>query len=510
MKKNLFNPLAFMLLLLSSTCAFSQIAGLDSTFNGTGINQLSLSEQNFSVRIQYTSDSSIINCGNIAIGSGDILLAKINADGTSQTSFGQGGIVVWGTLAASENAKDIIVLPDNKMIVVGSSITGALSSALVVKFNNDGSIDSSFGISGIVKLPFTGDGVCANCVRLQSDGKIFVAGVSETGFAENAIAFRLLPNGDIDSTFGNQGMKSFPYYLGMGFNCMFALDSNKWLLGGFYDDSAMLFKMAENGDPDTIGLGTAQTNYMFLQSNADIVTGITKLGNNYYISGYANVHAVLYSLNENFQNNTAFGNSGYITLDPLNAGRFNDIKITPDSCIVSCGRGVGQQDALIYLLIAKYSLSGIPDTSFNSTGYAIIRPPGMTRPYASSILIKNDGKIIAGGGTAFISDTDLISLRFLNKLKKFNLSSAQFLENEEPRLNIFPNPCHQELIVSGISHEDSFIVIKDIHGKVWKTQYTRLFNSSVALDVSGLPSGSYIVETHQKEIESNSQIFIKH
>lgn len=509
MKKNIFIPFVIIMLLHCFINAFSQSGALDTTFNGTGINQLSLSKINASVRIRYTSDSSIVSCGNIdTIGSSDILLTKLNADGTTQTSFGQGGMVVWGTPTEYENAQDMIVLPDDKMIVVGSSNTSTFSNALVVKFNADGSIDSTFGTDGIVKLPFTGNNVNANCVGLQSDGKIFVAGVS-MGSAENAIAFRLLPNGDLDSTFGIQGVKSFNYYLGIGFKCLFALDANKWLLGGTYGlDSGMLFKMAENGDPDTIGLGPSATNYMFLPFVAEVVTGIAKLGNNYYVSGYSNVHAVLYSLNENYNYNTTFGTVGYVTFDPLNADRFNDIKITPDSCIISCGRGLNPIDGLPYLLIVKYNLNGILDTSFNTTGYAIVRPSGMPRPYASSILIKNDGKIIAGGYTSYIYDSDLITLRFINKLKKINTSLAYFSETKV-HLKIFPNPCQQQLFVSGITHKDQSITIKDINGSVWKTQATSVLNSSLLMDVSTLPSGIYFIQSNGDEFNAKSQVFIK-
>ena len=124
---------------------------------------------------------------------------RLNADGSPDTSFGAGGFrsVDFGT--KFEEVDDVVIQPDGKIVAAGKSQpNGGLASYALARLNTDGSVDTSFGTGG--KVTF-GDGRVATAVALQSDGKIVVVGRALTGMR----AARFNANGSVDTSFGQAG-----------------------------------------------------------------------------------------------------------------------------------------------------------------------------------------------------------------------------------------------------------------------------------------------------------------
>lgn len=108
---------------------------------------------------------------------------RINSDGSLDSSFGSGGIVT-KSIGPSLNSFDAAVIQrDGKIIVGGTSYDEFLNSSrfTVLRFNQDGSLDSGFGKSGVVSASpgrsFNG----VNALAIQNDGKVVVAGQSKFG-----------------------------------------------------------------------------------------------------------------------------------------------------------------------------------------------------------------------------------------------------------------------------------------------------------------------------------------
>jgi len=104
--------------------------------------------------------------------------------------------------------------PDGKIVVIGDTIADSQfsieqSNLTILRLNPDGSRDSSFGIGGLVVKRLYSF-VTGTAVVLQADGKIVVAGsaIDDLTFGANKRAFllvRLLPNGATDNSFGIDG-----------------------------------------------------------------------------------------------------------------------------------------------------------------------------------------------------------------------------------------------------------------------------------------------------------------
>ncbi len=138
------------------------------------------------------SDGKIVAVGQ---DSSDFALARYNADGSLDSSFGTGGKVTTD-FGGSDAALAAVLQPDGKIVAVGTS---AADFALA-RYNTDGSLDTSFGTGGKVTTDFGGTDQAWAAV-LQPDGKIVAAGLASADFA----LARYNTNGSLDTSFGTGG-----------------------------------------------------------------------------------------------------------------------------------------------------------------------------------------------------------------------------------------------------------------------------------------------------------------
>ena len=110
-------------------------------------------------------------------------VARLNADGSLDKSFGHGTGVVTTRFTAGSNdaggddADAVAVLPGGKLLVAGQAAGGSAGFA-VARYNPDGSPDKSFGSAGVVVTPFGGtDNVTA--IALMADGRFVLAGTDQ-------------------------------------------------------------------------------------------------------------------------------------------------------------------------------------------------------------------------------------------------------------------------------------------------------------------------------------------
>jgi len=139
-------------------------------------------------------------CGGGSSGGGEPPVPT-GPPGTLDASFGTGGTVVT-TGANPLHANAMALQPDAKIVVVGSSGVDAAKTFYVLRYNSDGSLDSSFGSGGSVTTAFDlVAGSEARSVALQPDGKIVVVG----GSAGACALARYNADGTLDPTFGTGG-----------------------------------------------------------------------------------------------------------------------------------------------------------------------------------------------------------------------------------------------------------------------------------------------------------------
>jgi uncharacterized delta-60 repeat protein len=136
-----------------------------------------------------------------------MVVVRFNADGTPDASFGSAGVaIVGGTPGVFEpSVRALALQPDGRILVAGLDIDHP--SFLVARFNGDGSPDTSFGVNGVATTVFFANRLEeADAIALQSDGKIVLAGNTEEQPEMNHPALaRFNADGGLDLTFGVSG-----------------------------------------------------------------------------------------------------------------------------------------------------------------------------------------------------------------------------------------------------------------------------------------------------------------
>ncbi|HEV3164455.1 MAG TPA: delta-60 repeat domain-containing protein, partial [Isosphaeraceae bacterium] len=153
---------------------------LDQSFGSGGIvtTDLGGTEQANDVALQ--SDGKIVVVGSTTLNNGDFFVVRYNANGSPDQTFGRSGVVTLD-FGGNDSASSVAIQPtDGKIVVAGTTSLG--QNFAVARLNTDGSPDASFGRGGIVTTDLGGNDV-ANSVAIESNRDIIVAGSSNNSFA---------------------------------------------------------------------------------------------------------------------------------------------------------------------------------------------------------------------------------------------------------------------------------------------------------------------------------------
>ncbi len=307
---------------------------------------------------------------------GQFALARYNSNGSLDPTFGIGGLV--RTTFNSEGcfASAIVLQADGKIIVAGTKyihVTSDQSSDTdfgLARYNSDGSLDSTFGVGGEVATDFNGGNDDALSVLLQPDGRIVAVGdaTSIANFYDFALT-RYLPDGTIDTTFGN--------------------------LGKVESDFG-----AANLD---------QARSAVLQSDGKIVAAGTTVTRN----GLDQLFAVV-RYNSDGSQDAAFGNGGLATVD---FGSFlqsaRSVLIQSDGKLIAVGYPDTESSDSDFLT-ARLNTDGTLDSSFG-VGGKVRTSFGNLNGGANAAVLQPDGKIVAVGfnATPTRRGVDLAMARYL-------------------------------------------------------------------------------------------------
>lgn len=184
--------------------------GLDQTFDFDGITatDFSASSSDPVEEIVVQPDGKIITAGHgnnpNGISGSDFWIVRYNSDGSLDTTFGDLDIST-----AQRRGYSIVTMTNGSdwarglaLLADGSIIVGGFSNAMagVAKLDPEGDLDPSFGNGGKVVLNL-GD-LTIEDLAVQADGKIVIAGGDES-FAIG----RLNADGSLDTTFGSGGTR---------------------------------------------------------------------------------------------------------------------------------------------------------------------------------------------------------------------------------------------------------------------------------------------------------------
>jgi gliding motility-associated-like protein/uncharacterized delta-60 repeat protein len=370
---------------------------LDGSYGNNGIQNFIIPTSNAAgvIGISNAANGAYLLTGTAdyaAPGNNDILVKKINADGSLNLSYGNKSEVRLWIENAISTTNDMVIRADGEMWVAGNYTDPnniSFSLPAVALFKTDGSIDASItGTAGadpgvivlttlipaLAQFP-----VQISAIELQPDGKILLSG----NYFDNSFLFiaRLNKDGSLDNTFNSAGTP--------GYNIL--TSSNNIQYVRIYD------LLVQKADQKILVYGYAANGINLIRFNTD-----GTVDGNFATKG-------IYT-----HPNTSYGN--------FSANRI-EIKQQSSGNIIGVGTSFvnSSADFLVFRLIPAGSL----DPNFGTNGvvtYAFSTPD--TADYASSVVIKSDDRIIVGGYTSNIANGD--SLYALLQLTKDGKPDGSF------------------------------------------------------------------------------------
>lgn len=218
---------------------------LDTSFGGDGIVTTPMSGGSAAALVQQ-DDGKLVAAGR-RWAPQSFALARYNADGSLDTSFGGDGIVTTTPGVGLSDAFALVLQEDGRLVAAGwaHDISSRANFALV-RYNADGSLDSSFDGDGKVMTRIGRSGANAAGLVLQPDSRLVAGGksVGESWSFDFTLA-RYEPDGSLDTTFGVGGIVTTP--IGTGFETVEALvldDKGKLVAAGYASGPPMPYDFA--------------------------------------------------------------------------------------------------------------------------------------------------------------------------------------------------------------------------------------------------------------------------
>lgn len=344
-------------------------------------------------------------------------------DGTIDSTFGSGGRVITSFGPGYDSGYGVAVQADGKIVVTGESQVGATDSnydVALVRYSADGSLDNSFGSSGMVTTAISSDWDLSGSVALQSDGKIVVAGQTLNGPNFDFVTVRYNTDGNLDNGFGTGGIVKTPVgpSLDAEWFCALQPDEKILVVGPVHNGSDYDFGIVRH-NPDgsldnTFGSGgkvitsvNSGNDFSWscaVQSDGKIVVAGRSLG-----ASSDDFALVRYLTNGSLD--ASFGTSGKVTT-PVGPGsdRGRFVAIQADDKIVLGGTStIGSTDDFA---LVRYNSDGSVDNSFGNNGI-VTTAVGTGEDILWAVAIQHDGKILAAGyGISAVSGYDFAVVRY--------------------------------------------------------------------------------------------------
>ncbi len=390
---------------------------LDSTFGNNGLVTTHFSGSTLAAisNVALQPDGKIVAAGTVAAGGTDFALARYNADGSLDTSFGPDGTVTTD-FGGDDAANSVLIQPNGKIVAAGVSDAGGTNDFALARYNPDGSLDPSFGTNGLMTTNFGGADIIFEIIR-QPDGKIIAVGVSDAGGTNDFALARYNTNGSLDTSFGTNGLVTTNF--GGSDTALAAIlqPDGKIVAVGQSDAGGTIdFALARynpNGSLDTsfgtnglvrtnLGGGTDSASSAALQPDGKIVVaGSSDAG--------GTVDFAVARYNPNGSLDTSFGTNGFVLTNLGGTDVGSSMVLQSDGKIVVGGSS--DAGGPFDFALARYTTAGVLDTSFGTNGFVFTNFGGVDA--INDILVQSDGKIVAGGQTLGGGTTNFALARYL-------------------------------------------------------------------------------------------------
>jgi uncharacterized delta-60 repeat protein len=361
--------LCFSIILLFSN-VLAKSGDVDSSFGNNGYVNF---QPNFSFSptcMKVQADGKILVGGYQPDETGytKFALARFNQNGSIDYSFGINGSVVTNVSSVSEELTGIAIQSNGRIVAVGygtfgDEIDGFTDDVIVARYNSNGSLDPSFGDAGLLNTTVGTDSDVANSAAIQPNGKIVVTGSTGNGIISDMVVLRYNSNGSPDNTFNSNG-------------------------------KAVL---------STLGFDFAKT--VRLQSDGKIVIGGTKLNS---IEVEDNDFVVA-RLNANGSIDNSFGTNGFYTKSIGVNDFFGDLQIADNGDLLISGNSGDSESSSLSLI--RLNSSGTENLQFGNQGIVLTNVSSRYN-HAGKLTLQNNKIVVSGDAYSTETGNEIILVRY--------------------------------------------------------------------------------------------------
>ncbi|WP_367154481.1 hypothetical protein [Methylomonas sp. HYX-M1] len=333
--------------------------------------------------------------------------AWASAPGTLDSSFGDKGKLTTAVGKDYAIANAVLQQENDKLLVAGVSRDESGDDLMLVRVNNDGSLDTTFNKTGKLALDIGPGDDIGNALWVQNDKRVVVAGSSFQGSNDDFVLVRLTPAGAADNSFSGDGVVITP--IGSANDGAYALLQQKnglLVAGGYtetasagYDFALVRYTAAGELDKSFDSDGIVSSDFAGKDDVAYALVG--QADGKLVAAGYSNNGSrdsfALARYNSNGSLDATFGTAGkVVTTFRGNGDRaYALIRQTDGKWVAVGSSGNGNDDDVA---LARYGGNGQPDTSFGNGG-KVVTAVGSGNEAAYAVIQQFDGKLLVAGYT---------------------------------------------------------------------------------------------------------------
>jgi uncharacterized delta-60 repeat protein len=331
----------------------------------------------------------------VATSNNDIGVARLNSDGTLDTSFGTAGKITVDVGGGVDKARDVSILADGKILVLSESSNGTDSDFGFVKLNSNGTLDTSFDGDGKLMVPVFGSDTPYK-MAIDPNNKIVAVGSIQSDMG----IIRLNADGTFDSTFSGDGKFTQSFGNNDGANSLMLDATGGIVVAGWTGTgNTAVMRLSQTGTLDTTFNGTGSK--VFSDPGYDQATSLAIQADGKIIVGgygYDGVNLGVFilrrlnsdgTLDNNFSPGGSDGN-GVLRASSGSGRWMSSLALQADGGIVATG-STGSTFGLL-----RVTADGTPDSSFDGDGWAFY-DLGPDTEQGVQVLVQPDGKLIMLG-----------------------------------------------------------------------------------------------------------------
>ena len=229
---------------------------LDHSFSTTGIVTTPIgTSEDWARALVIQPDGKLVAAGYTSFGERTAFaLVRYNPDGSLDHTFNAAGIVTTPIGVSRNRGRALVLQKDGKLVVAGQAATGSRTAFALVRYNPDGSLDRTFNATGIVITPIGTSDDEATALAIQPDGKLVAAGFTTQTPQTLFALVRYNPDGSLDTTFNDTGKVTTEIALDDEATALAVQADGKLVAAGYSSDGSQgrlaLVRYQTDGSPD--------------------------------------------------------------------------------------------------------------------------------------------------------------------------------------------------------------------------------------------------------------------